>query len=181
MQLYCHGGGTCHVIFVCRHILFQPPLLRTVVTWIVIAFYREYLRLYRESIVYSVVLTNPEFYMVSGVGSFGKFNEHSVVSNPRVGEVQLQSIGRMAEMDPALQVLSTSVRRCQESQVNTLVYSMGDKADDILHSFHLSEADLKKVWNRESKIRSTLRQKPKHDFRASEIQQPQAGRRRVSR
>ena len=26
MQLYCRGGGTCHVTFVCRHILFQPPL-----------------------------------------------------------------------------------------------------------------------------------------------------------
>jgi len=29
--------------------------------------------------------------------------------------------------------------KTEESQVNTLVYSMGDKADDILHSFHLSE------------------------------------------
>ena len=27
MQLYHCGGGTCHVTFVCHHILFQPPLL----------------------------------------------------------------------------------------------------------------------------------------------------------
>ena len=31
-----------------------------------------------------------------------------------------------------------------ESQVNTLIYSMGDKADDILQSFTLSDEDLKK-------------------------------------
>ena len=32
----------------------------------------------------------------------------------------------------------------QESQVNTLIYTMGDKADDILSSFGLSEDDQKK-------------------------------------
>ena len=31
-----------------------------------------------------------------------------------------------------------------EAQVNTLIYSMGDEADDILRSFNLSEADSKK-------------------------------------
>ena len=34
--------------------------------------------------------------------------------------------------------------KSEESQVNTLVYSMGDKADDILQSFNLTEADQKK-------------------------------------
>ena len=29
-------------------------------------------------------------------------------------------------------------------QVNTLLYSMGDEADDILHSFTLSADDMKK-------------------------------------
>ena len=33
--------------------------------------------------------------------------------------------------------------KSEESQVNTLIYSMGDKADDILQSFKLSEEDLK--------------------------------------
>ena len=32
----------------------------------------------------------------------------------------------------------------QESQVNTLIYTMGDKADDILFSFGLSDEDQKK-------------------------------------
>ena len=34
--------------------------------------------------------------------------------------------------------------KSEENQVNTLVYSMGDKADDILQSFNLPEADSKK-------------------------------------
>jgi hypothetical protein len=34
--------------------------------------------------------------------------------------------------------------KSEESQVNTLIYSMGEKADDIFHSFRLSEADGKK-------------------------------------
>ena len=32
----------------------------------------------------------------------------------------------------------------EEVQVNTLIYTMGDDADDILHSFPLSAADSKK-------------------------------------
>ena len=32
----------------------------------------------------------------------------------------------------------------EESQVNALIYSMGTEADDILHSFHLSQEDAKK-------------------------------------
>lgn len=34
--------------------------------------------------------------------------------------------------------------KSEENQVNTLVYSMGEKADDIFRSFHLSEANQKK-------------------------------------
>ena len=34
--------------------------------------------------------------------------------------------------------------KSEEAQVNTLIYCMGDKADDILHSFKLSEDDSKK-------------------------------------
>ena len=34
--------------------------------------------------------------------------------------------------------------KSEENQVNTLVYSMGDKADDILQSFNVSEDDSKK-------------------------------------
>ena len=35
-------------------------------------------------------------------------------------------------------------KKSEESQVNTLLYSMGEKADDILQSFCLSEEELKK-------------------------------------
>ena len=46
--------------------------------------------------------------------------------------------------------------KTEESQVNTLVYSMGDKADDILHSFHLSEEDQKRY--------DTVKEKFEHYF-----------------
>ena len=35
-------------------------------------------------------------------------------------------------------------KKDKESQVNALIYSMGDEADDILQSFGMSEADRKK-------------------------------------
>ena len=35
-------------------------------------------------------------------------------------------------------------KKSDEKQVNALIYAMGDEADDILKSFHLSEADAKK-------------------------------------
>ena len=35
-------------------------------------------------------------------------------------------------------------KQLEEAQVNTLMYSMGDQADDILHSFGVSEDDSKK-------------------------------------
>ena len=35
-------------------------------------------------------------------------------------------------------------KHSEAAQVNSLVYSMGDSADDILHSFNLSEEDSKK-------------------------------------
>ena len=35
-------------------------------------------------------------------------------------------------------------KKTDEKQVNTLIYAMGDEADDILKSFHLSDGDSKK-------------------------------------
>ena len=86
--------------------------------------------------------------MVSGVGSIGKnLNEHGIVSIPALETFNFSQpeewpkwIRRFERFRQASGIASkTSV-----SQVNTLVYSMGDKADDILHSFNLSEDDLKK-------------------------------------
>ena len=42
--------------------------------------------------------------------------------------------------------------KSEESQVNTLIYSMGDKADNILQSFNLSEEDVKKYSTVEDKF-----------------------------
>jgi hypothetical protein len=44
--------------------------------------------------------------------------------------------------------------KSENAQVNTLIYSMGDKADDILHSFNLSEADSKKYATVKAKFDS---------------------------
>ena len=49
-------------------------------------------------------------------------------------------------------VASELNKRDEESQVNTLVYSMGDEADDILQSFDLSETDRKKYKNVKDKF-----------------------------
>ena len=37
------------------------------------------------------------------------------------------------------------VEKSEESQINTLIYTMGSKADDIFQSFNLSTEDQKKV------------------------------------
>ena len=58
----------------------------------------------------------------------------------------------------------------EETQVNTLVYSMGDEADDIPRSFRLSEEDAKKYDVVKNQIRWTLRQAPKRDLRAGKVQ-----------
>ena len=47
----------------------------------------------------------------------------------------------------------------QEAQVNTLIYAMGDAADDILHSFQLSEEDSKKYDVVKAKFESHFVQK----------------------
>ena len=36
------------------------------------------------------------------------------------------------------------IEKDEEAQVNTLLYTMADEVDDILHSFQLSEVDSKK-------------------------------------
>jgi len=50
----------------------------------------------------------------------------------------------VAELDSPFRTASGLAGKSEESQVNTLIYSMGDKADDIFQSFKLSEEDLKK-------------------------------------
>ena len=44
--------------------------------------------------------------------------------------------------------------KTEEAQINTLIYSMGDQADDILRSFSLSEEDLKKYHTVKTKFDS---------------------------
>ena len=47
-------------------------------------------------------------------------------------------------MDTALIIAAEFVARDEEAQVNMLIYTMGDEADDILRSFKLSDTDAKK-------------------------------------
>ena len=73
--------------------------------------------------------------------------------------------------------LSTSgiASKSEESQVNTLVYLMGDKADDILQSFNLTEADRKKYSTMKDKFeryfvkhRNTIFERAKFNKRKQE-------------
>ena len=63
----------------------------------------------------------------------------------------------------------------EESQVHTLIYSMGDAADDILTSFELSEEDRKKYKTVRDRFEAYFVKK--NNFRASEIQSEKARRR----
>ena len=56
--------------------------------------------------------------------------------------------------------------KSEDKQVNTLVYSMGAKAEDIFQSFGLSEDDSKNYSTVKTKFESHF---IKHDFRASQI------------
>ncbi len=65
--------------------------------------------------------------------------------------------------------------KTEESQVNALVYSMGDKADDILGSFNLSEEDAKKYETVKTKFeqhfvkrRNTIFERAKFNRRKQE-------------
>ena len=55
-------------------------------------------------------------------------------------------------MDSTVRVASGLAQRDEEVQVNTLIYSMGDQADDILHSFKLSEEDRKSYMTVKTKF-----------------------------
>ena len=62
--------------------------------------------------------------------------------------------------------------KTEESQVNALVYSMGDKADDILLSFRLSEEDQRKYETvTEQLVHKVFRKAPQHYLRTREVQQ----------
>ena len=67
-------------------------------------------------------------------------------------------------------------KRDEESQVNTLIYSMGDEADDILQSFGLSDADRKKYKSVKDKFEGHFIIKKKCDIRKSPIQHVCSGR-----
>ncbi len=57
----------------------------------------------------------------------------------------------------------------EESQVSTLIYSMGDQADDILGSFTLSEVDQKK-YSKVRELREIFCQATKCHLREGQIQ-----------
>ena len=72
-------------------------------------------------------------------------------------------------------IASGLVEKPEEAQVNTLIYTMGDAADDILRSFRLSEADSKKYDTVKSKfylhfikMRNVIHERAKFNLRKQE-------------
>ena len=63
-------------------------------------------------------------------------------------------------------------------QVNTLLYAMGDKADDVLWSFKLSETDQKK-YSVVKANRPAFHQETQRNFRACKVQSEKTGRQRI--
>ena len=66
----------------------------------------------------------------------------------------------------------------KEDEVNMLIYSMGNEADDILRSFTLSEPEVRAG---QSQVRCSLRQEMQHYLRACSFQHVQTGGRRTHR
>ena len=71
------------------------------------------------------------------------------------------------------------VKQPEEVQVNTLIYSMGDEADDILKSFSLEEEDSKKYHIVKGKFeshfvkrRNTIYERAKFNQRKQEVGEP---------
>ena len=67
----------------------------------------------------------------------GWLQNYDSLTGRSTGKVRLRQARRIAKMP--------SVRASRErSRINMLIYAMGDVADDVLHSFKLSAANLKK-------------------------------------
>ena len=54
----------------------------------------------------------------------------------------------------------------EEVQVNTLIYTMGEKADDIFQSFGLTDEQIRR---RQEEVRFPLRQTHERDLRTSKV------------
>ena len=71
--------------------------------------------------------------------------------------------------------------KSEERQINTLIYSMGDKADDILASFALSADERKQYsYNREREIRPIFCEETQRHLRTCEVQLAMSTKRRDS-
>ena len=75
-------------------------------------------------------------------------------------------------------VASGLARREGDVQVNTLIYAMGDQADDILTSFTLSDEDRKSYATMKSKFDNHFIQR---HLRTREVQPSTPGRKRTDR
>ena len=69
-------------------------------------------------------------------------------------------------------------KKTDEKQVNALIYAMGDEADNILKSFHLSDGDLKKYKTVKEKFdeyfirrRNVIYDRAKFNQRKQELQE----------
>jgi len=66
-----------------------------------------------------------------------------VVSDSSTEEIHLLQPRVMATVGQAFRKISSRVKKSEEYQIKTLVYTMGDAAEDILRYFSLTDEDLK--------------------------------------
>jgi len=72
---------------------------------------------------------------------------HGQLSSGNTWAAQFQLPFWMGEMNTPIWPLSTSVRNSQQGRCLFLIYLMGDKADEILWFFHLTDDDPKEKFN----------------------------------
>ena len=110
-------------------------------------------------------LTN--YYMVTGDILFSLVANFSSLANNRMATFQVTSTEPFNFSCPSdwvtwiwqykhFQIASGINKHSKSTKVNSLIYLMGDQADDILRSFNLSEEDTKKYTYHSLKINLTV-------------------------
>ena len=109
-----------------------------------------------------VICYNSNPYMVSEVGSNG------ILSDSCQFDFKPEDWPRWIRCFEHFRMASDLASKSEKNQVNTFVYSMGDKADDILQSFNLSENDSSAVKDR---FEAHFVKKKKHYYERAKFNQ----------
>ena len=76
----------------------------------------------------------------------------------------------MAKVDPQIRVSAELNKKGDELQVNTLLYTMGDEADDIMLNFEFKEDDDNKKYKKvKEKFDGYFVIRNRHHLRASSL------------